>query len=159
MRLRFSCRKPAVARANRCKGRSIRHLALFTTIEIAQSDHIAGGLIFADQDCRTSVDSVRPSHAALKIAGITEIDIAASAAQRLGYNKRHCLPRIADRNDRDRARRLGRFRDQHGEPLDACGPADAWHRRAAHHLDQPVITSAAHHRSLGAQLCRDEFEG
>ncbi len=53
----------------------------------------------------------------------------------------------------------GHVGQQHGEALDAGGPADGGGGRAAHFLDQPVIAAAGHHSTLRAEAGGDEFEG
>jgi hypothetical protein len=64
----------------------------------------------------------------------------------------------SQRRDRHRTRQCHRLVAQHHQPLDAAGPADAGRRRSAKLGNQPVVSSAAQHGTLRAQMRGDEFE-
>ncbi len=84
--------------------------------------------------------------------------MATGVAQGLGDDQRPCLSGVPDRDHRDLPRRRRRLGNQHRQPLDPGGPADSGQRRAAHDLDQPVVTSAAHDRALRAEIGGNELE-
>ena len=94
-----------------------------------------------------------------RLPGIAELDDEPGVAQPSASTSMPRFGGLADRHQRDRARRRRRLGDQHRQPLDAGGPADPRHRRPAHQLDQPVVAAAGHHRALRAEIGRDELEG
>src|SRR5712672_1318466 len=79
-------------------------------------------------------------------------------SQHLCEGQRLSFPSFPNRHHGDRAPRQGRFGYQHRQSLDTSRPADPGQRRPAHHFDQPIISTAAHHSAWRAEIGRHKLE-
>ena len=136
-----------------------RHFALLAAIEIAQaSPHLGPNSSSPNNHGGARVDLVGPPQAARKIARISEIDVKPRLRRSSASLSAAVSPTSPIGTSAIGRGGGGGSVDQHRQALDAGRPADAGHRRSAHHLDQPVIATAAHHGALRAEVRRDELE-
>src|SRR5579875_269785 len=133
-----------------------RHLRLGAAVKVAQGGEAALELVLAEKNGGACTELVGALHAPRDIAMKAELDGDAGMAQI--PRKAQRLRLGADRHDRHRPRRRRRVARQHGETLDAAGPADGGRRRAAHGLRESVIAPAREHSALSAQGRGGELE-
>src|SRR3954468_4203990 len=96
-----------------------RDLLLGAAVEVAELDDVAGELVLAERERVARAEPARPLHPLAGPAAIGQLHGDTLAPQGLGKRPGAPLGRLADRNDGDRALRLGCRRQQHGEALHA----------------------------------------
>ena len=120
-----------------------RHRLLLAGRQVLHLRHAARDVVVADDHRGACADPVGALHPPPQIAAIRHLGTDAGVAQRLQDVERRRLRAVADRHHGDGRRRGRRVAQQHGQTVDAGGPADCGRGRAAHLVDQPVIATAA----------------
>ena len=135
-----------------------RHRLLFAGREVLHLRDAARDVVVAEDDRGARADAVGALHAAAKVAAIRHLGADAGVAQRLQHVERAASAASPIGTTATAAGAAGGSVQQHGQALDAGGPADRGRGRAAHFLHQAVVAAAAHHRALRAELVGDELE-
>src|SRR5690349_15403190 len=94
-----------------------RDLLLGAAVEVAELDDVAGELVLAERERVARAEPARPLHPLAGPAAIGQFHGNPLTPQRLGERPGPRLGCLADRDDGDRALRLGCRRQQHGEAL------------------------------------------
>ena len=135
------------------------HRLLLAGCEILHLRHAARDVVIAEDDRGAGADAVGAFQSPAQVAAIGHLRADAGMPQRSAATVSAAASALSPIGTTATVAGAGGGAiQQHGQALDARGPADGRRRRAAHLLDQTVVAPARHHGALRAELGGDEFE-